>query len=182
SDNSADTGSLTASNISGLGMGGSGLNYANVEELTIQLGQGGDTLRVLSTQAIALTHIFANGGNDTVNIETTSGVTDIHGGTGNDIFNVGKTFDVGLATQYSSIDGIQASLTIAGDTHSTGDQMNIIETNEAAANSVPGTLTATTLTGLGMGAAGITYGTLEDLTISVGLGGDLLKVVSTHTG
>ena len=44
-----------------------------------------------------------------------------------------------------------------------------------------GTLTATTLTGLGM-PFGITYGNLAALTISLGPGGDNFTVASTHAG
>ena len=42
-----------------------------------------------------------------------------------------------------------------------------------------GTLTSTTITGLGM-AVGITYGTIEHLVISLGSGDDTFTIESTH--
>ena len=53
--------------------------------------------------------------------------------------------------------------------------MNVDDTSDTSGNT--GNLTATALTGLGM-SAGITYGTLEDLNISLGSGDDTFTVAS----
>ncbi len=175
-DTTGDTGAMTNANINGLGMGGGAVNYTNVEDLTIKLSQGADTFAIHSTNAATATHVFADGGDDTINVEATSGATDVHGGDGNDTINVGYSNG-----SFYTVNNIQGALTVAGDAHSTLDQLNIIETNEPAASSQPGFLTSTTVTGLGMGAA-ITYGTVEDLTIKLGLGNDTFTIQSTHSG
>ena len=64
------------------------------------------------------------------------------------------------------------------------DTLNVDETGEAARNT--GFLTSTRIWGLGMpastaSAAGITYGSIEVLNISLGAGRDDFTILSTHT-
>ena len=71
-DTAGNTGNLTATDITGLGMTGK-IVYGTVESLTIGLGSGGDTFTVESTHA-GTTELNTNGaGNDTVTLETISG-------------------------------------------------------------------------------------------------------------
>ena len=76
-----------------------------------------------------------------------------------------------------NVNAISALLTINGEADS--DTLNVDETGDATAN--VGTLTSTTLTGLGMSGS-ITYGTFETLNVSLGSGSDTFTIQSTHSG
>ena len=153
-------------------------------------GAGQDTVNVVSTGATttinagsgnALINIFSVGGpttvnntaaTATVNIQTINGPTTVNGD-GRDVINVGS-----LAPQTGGVvSAIESPLVING-----ARGMDIVNV-DATGSLLPeaGTLTATTLTGLGM-PFGITYGNLAALTISLGLGGDNFTVASTHAG
>ncbi len=69
-------------------------------------------------------------------------------------------------------------LTINGNDPTSGsDWLYVDDTGDTTDNT--GTLTSTTITGLGM-AVGITYGTIEHLVISLGSGDDTFTIESTH--
>ena len=70
-DTDGNTGNLTATDITGLGMTGK-IVYGTVESLTIGLGSGDDTFTVASTHT-GTTELNTNTGNDTVTLETISG-------------------------------------------------------------------------------------------------------------
>jgi hypothetical protein len=177
-DATANTGTLTATSITGLGMT-TGITYATFETLNISLGSGADTFLISSTHANT-TNLNMNGGADTVNVRTISGTTTVNMGSGNDTVNVG-TNAPGTA---GTLNQIGALLTVNGEGGS--DTLNVDDTNDAAANT--GILTSTRLTGLGMGnadqsivnaALGITYGTFDVLNISLGSGSDTFTFDST---
>ncbi|MDB4770895.1 hypothetical protein OAG60_02345, partial [bacterium] len=169
SDTSGNTGNLTGTALTGLGMS-AGITYGTVEALNISLGSGDDTVTVASTHANN-TVLNTLGGGDTVNVQTVAGVTVVNTGADADTINVGsKAPDVN-----GNVNAISASLTVNGEAGS--DTMNVDDTSDTSGNT--GNLTATALTGLGM-SAGITYGTLEDLNISLGSGDDTFTVASTH--
>ena len=71
---------------------------------------------------------------------------------------------------------IQGPLIIQG---SGSDTMNVDDTGSTTGKT--GTLTTTTLTGLNMGASGITYTGLSNLNINLGSGDDTFLVKSTST-
>ncbi|MBI1840419.1 MAG: hypothetical protein HYR88_06145, partial [Verrucomicrobia bacterium] len=75
------------------------------------------------------------------------------------------------------VDGVQGFLVIQG---SGADILNVDDTGSSAAKT--GRLTATTLTGLAMGAQGVRYSGVTDLGISLGSGNDRFFVDSTHSG
>ena len=70
------------------------------------------------------------------------------------------------------VDGIQAALVVNGGG---ADTMNVDDTGSTIPKT--GTLTGTTLTGLGMGSAGITYGGIQVLNIGLGSGGNTFNIV-----
>src|SRR6185436_15613543 len=76
-----------------------------------------------------------------------------------------------------TVNAIDGPVSINGDEGE--DTLNVYDTCDSIANT--GTLTGTTLTGLGM-AGGVTYGTLEALNISLGKGGNNFTIQNTHTG
>jgi hypothetical protein len=145
----AKTGTLTATTLTGLGMGAAGITYSGVIALNISLGSGSDIFNVQSTHATT--------------------VTTLNTGLGANVVNVGS-----LAPATGGIvDGIQGALILQG---SGNDTLNVDDTGTTADKT--GTLTATTLTGLGMGENGIAYSGLAVLNISLGSGNDTFTINS----
>lgn len=173
-DTASNTGTLTATTVNGLGMA-AGIGYGTLESLNIHLGSGSDTFTIMSTH-LGATVLETNAGNDTVNVRTISAATTVNAGSGDDTINVG-----GLAPVVGgTVDGIAALLTVNGNDPASGsDVLNVDDTGDTGPNT--GTLTATTITGLGM-AGSISYGTIETLNIDLGSGGDTFTIASTHAG
>ena len=151
-DSVANTGALTSSLITGLGMGANGISYSGFESLNVNLGSGGDTVNVQSTST-ATTNVRTGLGNDTINVDSNAPAAN------------------------GNVNAIVGRLVIDGQGGS--DTLKVEDTGDATANG--GVLTATTVTGLGMGT-GITYGALEALNISLGAGGNTFNVQGTATG
>ena len=176
-DNTANIGTLTATTITDLDMGGS-ISYGTIETLNIGLGTVGDVFTVASTHT-GVTNLNGNAGADIINVRTISGVTTVNGGDDSDTINVGSQAAgaVGNANNNSSgtVDSIAALLTINGDGSS--DVLNVDDSGDTTANT--GTLTATTISGLDM-VGSISYTTFETLTIGLGTVGDVFTVASTH--
>jgi hypothetical protein len=148
-DSAANSGTLTLTSLTGLGLGG-GVNYALIETLNINLGSGSDTFNVQSTNATT--------------------VTTLNTGAGHNIINVGSQ----APASNGVVDNISGWLIVVG---SGSDTMNVDDTGSVTGKN--GTLTSTTLTGLGMGTNGITYSGLACLNISLGSGNDTLLICST---
>ncbi len=176
-DSSPNAGTLSSNQLTGLGMIAAGITYNGFETLNLNLGSAGDTLIVASTHA-ALTHIEARAGPDQIFIRSIAGRTEIAGQDGADTITVGN----GTLGAFHTVDGIQALLVLTGGTSGDTDTLFVTEVDEAAAATALGTLTATTITGLGMSASGgVTYTEFEILDITLGQGGDTFVIASTHT-
>ncbi len=147
----ARTGTLTATTFTGMGMGPQGITYGRLGTLGIFLGTGGAAINVQSTTAPTTTYIIASTGNP-------------------------NTFNVGSLAPASGgvVDNVAGPLVIAGGG---ADVMNVDDTGSTKAKT--GRLTATTLTGMGMGPQGIAYFGLKSLNVFVGTGGDTINVQST---
>jgi Ca2+-binding RTX toxin-like protein len=63
-----DTGALSATGLTGLGMAPAGITYANVETMEVLLGTGTDTFAVTGTAAGALTAVHGGGGGDRITV------------------------------------------------------------------------------------------------------------------
>ena len=87
-DGNANTGTLTATTITGLDMTGS-ITYDSFATLNVGLGTAGDTFTIEGTHA-GTTTVNGNNGNDVINIQAISGPTTANGGNGSDTFNVGS--------------------------------------------------------------------------------------------
>ena len=142
------TGLVTASAITGLGMGLTGIVYAKLGTLNLGLGTGGDTINVRSTAAGTITTIDPPGVNT---------------------FNVGSLAPL---TAGGTLAGIAGPLVIIGFGN---DTLNVDNSGDATAGQ-SGTLTGATLVGLGMGPGGITYHGVSTLDIGLGTGGTTLAV------
>jgi acrosin len=143
-DTLANTGTLTSSAVSGLGLGG-GLIYSTIELLNINLGSGSDAMNIRSTSVGTVTNLNTGGGANTINLGSLSPAT---GGV---------------------LDLIAGPLNIVG---SGADILNVDDTGSLVGKT--GTLTPTTLTGLGTG--GITFIGLVAMNISLGSGDDTFTV------
>jgi Ca2+-binding RTX toxin-like protein len=168
-DAAPDTGMLTATALSGLGMAAT-ISYGRLESLNIGLGSGADSFTIMSTHA-GTTVLSAGAGDDTVDVQTIGGATTVHAGSGSDAINVGSS---------GTLDGIAALLTVNGNEPASGsDILNVDDSGDTGPNT--GALTATAITGLGMGG-GIAYGTIEMLNIELGSGADSFTIEGTHGG
>src|SRR5260221_129049 len=169
-DSLANTGTLTSTTLTGLGMA-SGIVYGTLESVNVNLGSGGDAFTIASTHA-GTTTLNTNAGADTVNVQTIAGATTVNTGAEADTINVGS-----LAPAIGGdVNAINALLTINGNDGA--HTLNVDDTRGSLANT--GTLTTTTLTGLGM-ASGIVYGTLESVNVNLGSGGDTFTIASTSS-
>jgi hypothetical protein len=119
----------------------------------------------------------------------------VYGYDDGDVFNIGKvvsstpmtvtasgknnTFNVGSKAPASGgiVDNIQGALTIVGDSGGTAT-LNVDDTGSKSAKT-DGALTSTQLTGLNMGASGITYSNLANLNINLGSGGNTFLIKNT---
>jgi hypothetical protein len=163
----ANTGVLTDDTLTGLGMA-EGINYLNVEALSIALGSGGDTFTVESTH-LDTTTLDTGAGGDTVNLRTNDGETEVNTGAGSDTVNLGSLAPVSGGV----LDEFNALITLEGE--GDDDVLNVDDSGDSENND--GTLTGTTITGLG--TSGIVYGTFETLNIGLGTGHDRFNVRGT---
>jgi hypothetical protein len=187
----AMSGTLTATSLTGLGLGVGGINYSGLAALNVSLGSYGNTFTISDTASATVTTLNSGSGADTVNVVMDGGVTNINALGGNDTVNVqgtGATTNVNTGAGVNTINvGSLAPATggtlnnIQGTVNITGygsDTLNVDDTASAAVKT--GTLTATSLTGLGMGAGGITYSGLAGLNISLGSGGNTFTINGTY--
>ena len=143
------SGLLTSASLTGLGMGAAGIAYSGIAALNIALGSGGDTMNVRSTAAGTITTIDPSGVNT---------------------FNVGSNAPSLVGGTLSGIAGL---LQIIG---SGGDTLNLDNSGDPTAGQ-SGTLTSSTLFGLGMGLPGLYYQGVSMLNLGLGTGGTTLAVI-----
>ena len=190
-DNSGDatdrSGTLTEDSLSGFGMGHA-ISFNTFENINLTLGSGSDDLTISETingtttvsggagdDQLTVEHsrgtLSVNGdaGQDTLTLRTTDGSVFIDGGNDADLIQLGST--AGLA------DGLQGSITLEGGDGQ--DRLILDDSGDSSDNSA--TLTATTLTGLGM-SDGINYAGVEELTVQLGSGDDTFNAQSTLAG
>jgi hypothetical protein len=167
-DTDANTGTLTGTMLTGLGMT-NGIQYEDIENLAVKLGSGDDTFNISGTHTWTTT-VNAGAGEDTINVQTVSGDTTVNGGADNDVVNVGST----APTAGGVLDGIGARLSINGD--SGNDTVNLDDSADTVDNL--GTLTESTLSGLGMGGT-INYAGIDILNLDLGSGDDRINVHGT---
>ena len=167
-----ETGTLTATKITGLTMG-TGITYGAVEHLDITLGNAATTFTIESSSDITTTTLRTRLGDDKVNVQSVGGQTNVLTGDGADVINVGS-----LAPAAGGLmDGIGARLDIDGEAGT--DVLNLDDTGDVTGNA--GKLTATEVFDLGMKGS-IGYQGIEEIDIELGSGGDKFTIASTHAG
>jgi len=182
SPRSNETGTLTATNLSGLGMGVGetirnhtylpGITYSDLTNLNINLGSHGNRILITGTAVPTTTVLNTGTGVDTVNVQATGGPTTVNTGGGSNVNTVNVTSTA--PTAGGIVDNIQGAVTVVGNGF---DTMNVDDTGSTTAK--VGTLTPTMLTGLNMGSGGVTYAGLANLNINLGSGGNNVVIAGT---
>jgi len=193
-------GLLTATALTGLGMGAAGITYSGIGTLGISLGSGGNTFTISNTAAKTSTTLNSGAGSDvvtlladagsttintqggaanTVNIRSTSALTAVNTPTGVNTITISSTAGA-LSPTPGSLGGIAGRVTITG---SNADTLTLDDTASTVGRT--GTLTPTTINGLGMGAGGVVYGGIQTLHVTLGGGNNAFNIqdinASTHT-
>ena len=189
------TGTTLTSSLNGFGSGGSVL-YGSLANLNIQLGSIQNAITVTGNGATVLTTINTNStstGSDTVNVSSTTNPLVVNDTATNDINNVqsinavvtinGKSGGADVISVSSNapantgnLAGIKAVLTINGgggtSTANVSDTGDSASTNSVLSNS------AFISTAFGSGGS-INYGTLANLNIKLGSGGNQFTITNT---
>ena len=178
-----DTGTLSGTRLTGLGMGGDqiiggktyngGITYQDFESMNVLLGSGNDRLTVTATHA-GTTTIDLGAGNDNADIRGVDGDTVIRGNDGDDRFIVSDRAPLttgGLTTS------INRNLALYGEAGN--DRMIVDDSGETRDTRLD--LTASTLD-IEYMAGTISYGTMEDILIRSGAGNDIFNVSGTDGG
>ena len=171
-DATARTGTLAATSLTGLGML-KGITETGMSAVNLALGSGTDNFTVAGTSAQGAT-ITTVSGNDTFNVQAAAGPLSISTGPGNGTFNVGSL----MPTQGGTLSGIVGALTLNPGTGT--NTLNVDDSGDTTSRSA--TLSATALTGMGLGA-GINYENIASLSVRMGQGSDtfaLSGLVSGH--
>ncbi len=184
------------------GDAGSDKTIVNGSSVAETINVNGASAEVKNSRVVGLTtneSLVVNGnlGNDTVNIDTgtNSNITNlqINANAGSDSVNLfsllstitatingnqdNDTFTLGSQTGFSpTLNTILGNVNISGNDGT--DVLTLNDLQDSSNNT--GTLTNTTVTGLGLNS--LTYSTLETLNLNLGTGNDTLTVQSTHTG
>ncbi|MDO8955218.1 MAG: PKD domain-containing protein, partial [Gammaproteobacteria bacterium] len=152
----ASTGALTAGLVSGLGTS-SGIQFGGIENLSLAMGSGADTFRVINTDAGMAADIRLGGGDDQLLAGDTA------------------------AALKSGLNGVQGGLAVSGEGGADTLRVSDVSSGSDAAAPNSGQLLSDRLTGFGMGAAGLAYGGFESLDLTLGDGVDQLAVGSVGT-
>ena len=152
-DISANSGVLTQNLLTGLGLATGGVGYLNFETVELSLGSGGDSLAIQGTALGATTTVNMGAGSDTVDISTDA------------------------PTNAGHLNELRGALTVDAGTGAT-EIIRVSDAGDGTPNT--GTLTPTTITGLG--TAGITYLGFTQLILTLGSGSDTLDVQGTIPG
>jgi N-acetylneuraminic acid mutarotase len=165
---------LTATSLTGLAPAPITFGSADLDSLTITVGNGNNIYTVVNTQAglANVTTLNTGGGTDTVNVQATTGALTINAaGLGSDVVNVGNA---------GSVQAINGSITIT-------DPPSIATINvDDSADGNARTVTLDTagfaygrITGLAPAAILYKYGDTSNVTIETGPGGATVNVLST---
>lgn len=136
---------------------------------SILVTRGGETVAYSGLEGLT---INALGEDDNINVQSTAASTPVtvNGGDDDDTFNIGNALN--------SLDDILGAVTVNGNDPTASDALNVNDQGDAD----PHGYIVTSTTVERDGAAAITYGTVESLTLNGGGGGNLINVQSTAAG
>lgn len=168
-DNTGDTSpqvaNLTASALTGLGMGSAGITYTALASLNLSLGSGGNAVTIAATAAATVTSLTGGTGTDVFDVVSTAGPFIISTGSGNTTVNV------------AVLNAMQGAISVTGNG---SDTLNIDDSADTSDKT--GTLSSSQLTGFGLAAGGISYSTVDTLNVMLGSGNLNVLVTSTAAG
>jgi len=152
--------------------------YADTSSVTVSGGSGANVWSVQDTGPFVATTINNGSSADVVNVRGTTGALTVHGSFvdffNSDLVNVGNG---------SGLQNIRGAISITNNNFST-TAVNVDDSGDSTART--GTISATSVTGLGMAAgAAVNYAgvQLASLTVRAGGGvGNLINVESTAAG
>ncbi|MCH9793687.1 MAG: VCBS repeat-containing protein [Planctomycetes bacterium] len=149
------------------------IHYSQIDNLTIGLGSGDETFTVRDTQADTTTTITAGYGANSFFVRGTSGTTIIK--TASD--DLTDTIVLGSRSPGpgSMLNRIQGAVGVVGSGID-----DVVVDDSGDRNTRAGTLTASSLLGLGMGPSGLTYSGISRFDISLGAVNDFLHIMETH--
>ena len=130
--------------------------------------------------------VTTGNGNDTVDIAGVTSATSVKLGTGLDVVAVGSNVmplsgGNGLTNTQGVLAGVKAALSVTAATGANVNDELLLDDTADGAN-VSGTLTGSTLTGLGMTGGSISYARVALLDLAMGSGTDTLSIRDTGVG
>lgn len=174
SNTTGGTGALTDNTLTGFAMNAAGVTFTGVKALNLTFGSGADNLTVNAvTNTTTRTSINTAGGDDTINLQAFQFPLTLTTGAGTNTINAGQLLPSPATT--SVLVKLQGPISINGAGGST--TLNLDNTGDTSAETAA--LTSTTLTGLSLGPAGITYASLAAINLSLGSGGNVVSIAST---
>lgn len=132
-----------------------------------QVGFIGPFFFAVSYDAVETLNLYAGGGPDFIQVRGTSASTRVIGGTGDDVVAVGSAAN--------TLDDLLGDLIVNGGVHTAGDKLVVNDQGAAAAKTYTVNNTSVGRTG----AADISFGAIEGLTLNAGGGNDTVNVNST---
>ena len=181
----AVTATLTSSTLAGLNMAVAGAVYSGITTFNLDLGTGGTTLSIASTNAATTTNINATSGNDNITLVADSGVTNINAGTGTTTTHIEST---GAATTVITTTGGHNTMTVSNNGEvddiagllklmGNGSDIVIVDDSNSLNTKLTATLTVSALKNLS--PADIDYSNVASLTIKLGTAPDTFTIVNT---
>ncbi len=136
---------------------------------TVDAGGGNDDVALHSSSASATITINGDGGDDWIEVQATAGAVTINGNDDDDTIELGSaaSSDVRTVSSGGDLDGISGAVVVNGNAPSASDSLYLDDTGDLTGEN--GTITSSTVTGLGLGAAGVTYTGIEHLQIALGV-------------
>jgi hypothetical protein len=159
-----DTYTITATTVAVATLGGFGVTYTNLGNLTLMAAAGGNTITVNGTGAGSTT-VMDGAGGDTVNVEATAKPLNLVLGAGKDTVVISKTA--------LDLNKIQGNVTVTGTTGK--DILTINDGNNAVEHTYQ--LTSGSVSRDGSGT--ITFNKLATLTVNGGSGDNTYNILNT---
>ncbi|MDE3024064.1 MAG: calcium-binding protein, partial [Acidobacteriota bacterium] len=148
--------------------------------VTLNGGNGNDTVTIHSTNTGSTLTVNEGTGANWVALLAASGAVTINEGSGTDVVEIGSNAAAtprGVDTG-GNVNAVLGAVTVNGG--SGNDSLYLDETGDSSSTGNDGTLTASTISGLGLGA-GIAYNAQELVSIALGAGSTEFAVEGTST-
>jgi hypothetical protein len=139
------------------------ISYTGFNRVDVHLGNHGNAFTIASTNAGATTSVHGGSGSDSIKVLAVTGAAFVNAGADDDEITVGSRSRL--------LDGILGPLSVNGQTHTTGDTLNIVDSGRAEPRDYSLTGTSFARTDLPT----IDYASIERLNIALGTGQNRLE-------